>query len=68
LTVLDDRHLQHKVRLAGIDAPEKGQDFGQWAKQNLSAMVNGMRVTVALCCANTKAPCALGARRLVASS
>lgn len=28
ITVLDDARTQHKVRLAGIDAPEKGQPFG----------------------------------------
>jgi endonuclease YncB( thermonuclease family) len=46
ITVLDDSHIQRKVRLAGIDAPEKGQDFGQGAKQNLSAMAHGKHVTV----------------------
>jgi endonuclease YncB( thermonuclease family) len=46
LTLVDDRRIQHKVRLAGIDAPEKKQDFGQRAKQNLSAMTYGRQVTV----------------------
>jgi endonuclease YncB( thermonuclease family) len=46
ITVLDDRLHQHKVRLAGIDAPEKGQDFGQRSKQNLAAMAHGRQVMV----------------------
>lgn len=36
ITVLDADKQQHKIRLAGIDAPEAGQDFGNKAKQNLS--------------------------------
>lgn len=36
LTVLDSSRTQYKVRLAGIDAPEKKQPFGQKSKQSLS--------------------------------
>lgn len=38
---------QHRVRLAGIDAPERRQPFGTRAKQHLAALVLGREVTVA---------------------
>lgn len=46
ITVLDDQRTQHKIRLAGIDAPEKKQPFGQRSKEYLSSLVFGRRVTV----------------------
>lgn len=36
LTVLDSFKSQHIVRLAGIDAPEKGQPYGNRSKEGLS--------------------------------
>lgn len=39
LTILDDAKTQHKIRLAGIDAPEKGQAFGTKARENLAGRV-----------------------------
>jgi endonuclease YncB( thermonuclease family) len=46
VTVLLPRNVQVKVRLAGIDAPEKRQPFGQRAKERLSVLVFGKTVTV----------------------
>ena len=46
LTVLDDQKTQHKIRLQGIDAPEKSQPFGQKSKQSLNQMVHSQIVTV----------------------
>ena len=44
ITILDDTKTQHKIRFAGIDAPEKAQPFGERSKQNLSALVFQKRV------------------------
>ena len=46
ITVLDAANTQHKIRLAGIDAPEKKQDFGARSKQSLSRMVYDKQVLV----------------------
>lgn len=46
LTLLDADHVQHKIRLAGIDAPEKRQAFGSRSKQNLADLVFRKQVTV----------------------
>jgi endonuclease YncB( thermonuclease family) len=46
LTVLDAEKVQHKIRLAGIDAPEKGQPWGQRSKEGLSALAYRREVAV----------------------
>ena len=46
ITVLDAQNQQHKIRLAGIDAPEKKQAFGQASKKHLSDMVFDRDVTL----------------------
>lgn len=46
ITVLDSSNGQHKIRLAGIDAPEKKQAYGEKAKQHLSEMIFGREVKV----------------------
>ena len=46
ITVLDARKVQHKIRLAGIDAPEKKQPFGNRSKESLSQLAFGKTVDV----------------------
>lgn len=48
LTLLVDGHRQVKVRLAGIDAPEHDQPFGQRSRQSLSELAFGKTATVAV--------------------
>jgi endonuclease YncB( thermonuclease family) len=45
LTVIDSARTQHRIRLAGIDAPEKGQPFAVRARRNLAQMVASQDVT-----------------------
>jgi endonuclease YncB( thermonuclease family) len=47
LVLLDASNTQHKVRLAGIDCPERGQPWGTRAKQALADYVFDRQVTVA---------------------
>lgn len=44
ITVLTAEKKQEKVRLSGIDAPEKGQAFGNRSKENLVRMVHKKNV------------------------
>ena len=46
LTLLDASHVQHKIRLAGIDAPENKQAFSNRSKQGLSSLIFGRQVSV----------------------
>ena len=44
ITVLDSNRLEHRVRLAGIDAPEYGQPFSDQSRRSLSRAVLGKDV------------------------
>jgi endonuclease YncB( thermonuclease family) len=46
ITILDASNTQHKIRLQGIDAPEKAQAFGQKSKQSLYQMIHNKQVTI----------------------
>lgn len=46
ITVLGEKKSAYRVRLAGIDAPEKSQPFGDRSKHRLSDLVFGKAVDV----------------------
>jgi endonuclease YncB( thermonuclease family) len=46
IKVLDSTNVQHKVRLTGIDAPEKAQPFGNASRNHLASLVAGKEVRV----------------------
>jgi endonuclease YncB( thermonuclease family) len=46
ITVLDQHMNTYKIRLQGIDAPEKKQAFGEKSKQSLNDLVNGKQVHI----------------------
>jgi endonuclease YncB( thermonuclease family) len=46
ITVLDNSNTQHKIRLSGIDAPERAQPFGRKSREQLAELVAGKSVEV----------------------
>ncbi len=46
ITVLDSTNTQHRIRLQGIDAPEKGQPYGNASSKHLASLVAGKTVSV----------------------
>lgn len=46
IKVLDAEKVQHKVRLTGIDAPERGQPYGTKSRDRLASMVAGKEVLI----------------------
>ncbi len=46
ITVLDNTNTQHRIRLQGIDAPERKQSFGNASRKHLASLVAGKKVTV----------------------
>ena len=46
ITVLDSTNTQHRIRLNGIDAPEKNQAFGNVSKKSLSGQIFNQHVDI----------------------
>lgn len=46
VVLLDSARVSHKIRLAGIDAPEKGQPYSTRSKENLAKMIFGKQASV----------------------
>ena len=46
IKVLDSTNTQYRVRLTGIDAPERGQPYGTVSRDHLALMVAGKEVFV----------------------
>jgi endonuclease YncB( thermonuclease family) len=44
VTLLDSQNKQHRIRLVGVDAPEKAQPFGKRSRAELSSLIFGKRV------------------------
>ncbi len=46
VTIVDDSGKKHRIRLMGIDAPEKNQSYGDVSTQSLVELVSGKTVTI----------------------
>jgi len=46
ITILDSANQQHRIRLAGIDAPEKRQPYGNASKKRVTELIAGKEVRV----------------------
>ena len=46
ITIVDDLGEKHRIRLAGIDAPEKDQSYGDVSTQSLVELVSGKAITI----------------------
>ncbi len=46
LRAIDEGKVEQRIRLAGIDAPERGQPFGNVARERLAELTMGKAVAV----------------------
>ena len=45
LTLLDENHAQYRIRVSGIDTPERGQAYGHVASESLAKLAFGQLAT-----------------------
>lgn len=48
ITLLDEQHRRHQIRLAEIDAPELGQAYGQASRRMLKELIGQQQVRIHL--------------------
>ena len=46
IKLLDADQIEHKIRLTGIDAPERGQPYGNASRKHLADLVAGEQVSI----------------------
>jgi len=46
IDIVDAQNVQYRIRLQGIDAPERRQDFGTVARENLGNLIFGKHVRI----------------------
>ena len=46
IKLLDADQIEHKIRLTGIDAPERGQPYGNASRKHLADLVAGKQVSI----------------------
>lgn len=46
VTVIDETAVKHRIRIAGIDAPESAQPFGSESRAQLAALLAGRKLQV----------------------
>ena len=46
ISVVDSRNREYRIRFLGIDAPERGQAYGNYCRKNLASKIAGKTVDI----------------------